>query len=294
MRDRISSWKRAFEGDEQAVLPTLVNLAWNYASFSTIVEVVRHSPEDPDGSKQLSPLLFDLLIGCYWSNTLLALRRLVDKGPIQGPNGVCSITAIIQDARACRQRLTRKVYVEDIAGLPYNYEVVRGRHWRHMLAQPRGPQHIPRELWYEPSENRHAQFDWLSGTTPGNSTPDDLIREEVFDRLEARMAPLDGAAAHATVHYAHAATEASRNGRVLAQWGQGEAKEALKVLAETAELVGRWFCYSGIGNILPTPQYDQFRFLDRLAPISEERLQQHWDDFDQEVDRWPSIDDQQL
>lgn len=294
MRDRIASWKRAFEVDDQGILPTLINFAWNYASFSTIVEVVRNSPEEPDGSKPLNPLLFDLLIGGYWGNALLAVRRLVDKGPIHGPNGVCSISAIIQDVRACRQRLTRKVYVEDIAGLPYNYQILKDRYWRHLLAQPPGPQHVPRELWYEPSEDRHAQFDWLSGTTPGNSTPDDLIREEVFDRLEARLAPLDGVAAHATVHYAHAATEASRNGRVLAQWGQGEAKEALKVLAETAELVGRWFCYSGIGNILPTPQYDQFRFLDRLAPISEEQLQQHWDDFDQEVDRWPFVDDQQL
>lgn len=294
MEDRIKSWKIAFEVDEQAVLTTLINFAWNYASFATIVELVRGTPEDHEGEKPLNPLLFDLLIGGYWGNALLAVRRLVDKGPIQGRDGVCSISAIIRDARACRLRLTRKVYVEDIAGLPYNYEALKDRYWRHVLAQPPGPQYVPRELWYEPSEARHTQFDWLSGTTPGSSSPDDLIREEIFDRLEARLAVLDGVSAHATVHYAHAATEASRNGRVLVQWGHTEAKDALKVLAETAELVGRWFCYSGIGDILPTPQYDQFRYLDRLAPVPPERLQEQWDAFADEVSRWSFIEDDQL
>lgn len=294
MRGRIAAWKAAFEEDDHAILPTLINFAWSYASFSTIVELVRHAPEDAQGEKPLNPLLFELLIGGYWGNTLMAVRRLMDKASLHGARGVCSIFAVIGDVRACRRQLTRRVYIEDIARLPYDYQAVEEGYWRHVHSHPPGPQYIPRELSYEPSQARHAQFDWLSGVAPDNRSSDDLIREEVFDRLEARLAILDDVTAHATAHYAHAATEASRNGRVLTQWGQAEAKDALKTLAETAELVGRWFCYSGIGDILPTPQYDQFRYLDHLAPVPLDRLQEQWDVFADEVSRWPSIEDNQL
>ncbi len=295
MKDRVEAWKKAFEGDEQAILPTLVNFAWNYAAFTTVIQIVRQAPEDDEGRKKLNSMVLDLLAGGYWANAILAIRRLVDRGPFNGRRGVNSLWALVQDIKASRENLTRAVYVETIAGLPYDYEAIRDRYWDFAMAQPPGGVHVPRELWYEPSEQRHEEFDWLSGVASDARSPADLVREDVFIRLENRLGQLDQVADHATIFFAHAATEASRQGRVMDRWGPNEAKQSLQQVAEVAEFVGRWFCFTGIGDILPTAQYDQFEFLDQpLWPGDRALLHEQWDEFGEEVGRWPHIDNQAL
>lgn len=224
------------------------------------------------------------------------VRRLAEREAINGPRGVCSLGGLIQDARFARNRLTRKVFVEDIAELPYNYEAVRDQYWQYLFQQPIGvADWIPREYHYEPSEQRHALFDWLSGTSPNTSTPDDLIREEVFDALEQRLARLEGVVEHVNVEIAHAATEASRHGRVLDRWGLNDAKAALKELAQIAELTGNWFCFSGIGTLLPTPQFNQFEYLDQPLFVGDmARLQEIWNAIDAEASDWHNVEPSDL
>lgn len=297
MRDKIAAWKHAYETDQNSISQTIFHLSWSLAAFSCVVEVVRQAPDTEGGGKRLNGMVLDLLAGGFWSSTMQAIRRLVDKShPLYGRNGVCSLGAIISDAKAVRNRLTRRVYVQDIAGLPYNYELIRERHWQHVLAQPQGEAFwVPRELFYEPSEQRHAEFDWLSGTSPRTSSDADVIREDVFDRLEVRLARLDGVVEHATLYYSHAATEASRQARVLNHWGLDDAKSALKEISQVAELVGRWFCFSGVGTILPTPQFDQFEHIEQpVFQGSIESLQKVWDDFAEETGQWHSIDNDEL
>lgn len=295
MKERVEAWKHAFEGDEQAILTTLVNFAWNYAAFTTVIQIVRQAPEDDEGRKKLNSMVLDLLAGGYWANAILAIRRLVDRGPFNGRRGVNSLWALIQDIKASRGNLTRAVYVETIASLPYDYEDIREKYWQFVMAQPAGGVHVPRELWYEPSEQRHEEFDWLSGVAPDARAPTDVIREDVFTRLENRLSQLDQVADHATIFFAHAATEASRQGRVMDRWGPNEAKQSLQQVAEIAEFVGRWFCFTGIGDILPTAQYDQFEFLDQpMWQGDRAHLQEQWDAFGEEVSQWPHIDNQAL
>lgn len=285
----IAAWKHAFEGDRQSVLSTLTNFAWDFASYSAIVEMVRLAPEER-GEKRLSPLVMDLLARGFWNGSILAIRKLVDKAPLTGATGVCSLRAIVSSARGARRRLTRRVYVEQIAGLPYNYELTKTAYWEWIFSQGPGPHWAPREFHYEPSQERHAEFDWLSGVDACSSRPDDLIREEVFDRLEARLARLDAIADHATILVAHSASDHSRQGRELQSWNLGEAKEALRQLTEVAELVGRWFCFSGMGTVLPTPQFDQFAYLDEpMLQGAVEPLRAAWDAFSVEAEAWPRL-----
>ena len=122
MKERIAAWKEAFESDEQAILPTLVNFAWNYAAFTTIAQIVHQAPENKDGRKKLNSMALDLLADGYWANAILAIRRLVDRGPLNGKRGVNSLWALIRDVKENRDNLTRMAYVEAIAGLPYDYE----------------------------------------------------------------------------------------------------------------------------------------------------------------------------
>jgi hypothetical protein len=291
MRQRIELWKHIFDTDDNAISKALSGLAWNFAAFSCVVEMVRAAPDEGSG-KRLNGMILDMIASGYWSNTMQGVRRLAEREAINGPRGVCSLGGLIQDTRAARGGLARKVFVEEIAGLPYNYEVVRDQYWQYIFRQPTGVAHwIPKEYDYEPSEQRHALFDWLSGTSPGTSTPDDLIREEVFDALEQRLARLEGVVEHVNVEIAHAATEASRHGRVLDRWGLGDAKTALKELVQIAELIGNWFCYSGIGTVLPTPQFSQFEHLDQpLFAGDMARLQEVWDAIDAEVSEWHNVE----
>ena len=225
-----------------------------------------------------------------------AVRRLAERDTIHGQYGVCSLGGLLSDAKAVRRSLTRRVFVEDIACLGYNYAAIEDQYWQFMRAQEPGQAYfVPRHLHYEPSAQRHATFDWLSGTTAGSSRPDDLIREEVFETLERRLSRLDGVLEHVNVEIAHAATEFSRTGRALQQWNLDDAKDAVKELAQIAQLVGEWFCFSGIGSLLPHPQFDQFQHLEQpLFSGDRHQLQATWDGLEREIGQWHDVDPEAL
>lgn len=296
MRERIAEWKRVYEEDDNCISNALSQMAWDLAAFSCVVEMVRAAPE-VDGEKRLNGMVLDLLGRGFWSNTMQAVRRLVEKEAIRGERGVCSLGALVADARACRLRLTRSVFVCEIAGLEYNHRVTQAAEdeWgNQQVRQGNNGFWIPREYHYEPSMQRHAEFDWLAGTTPGASHPKDIIRAEVFDMLDARLARLSDVIEHVNVHIAHAATEASREGRVLERWGLVEAKQALRDIAEIAHVVGNWFCFSSVGTVLPTPQFDQLAHLDAALFTGDlAQLRAVWDEFSNDAHEWHQVDPRQ-
>lgn len=293
MRERVTEWKRIFETEDNAIIKALSSLAWNVGAYSCVVEMVRQAPAI-DGEKQLNGMVMDLLATGFWTGTMQGIRRLVERMPIQGPKGVCSLGGLVADVRACRDKLTRKVYVTEIAGLGYNYHrtlAAKEAFCNKQIRQGNLSYWVPREHQFELSVQRHAEFDWLSGATVGTSTPDDIIRVEVFDMLEARLESLSAILEHVNVEVAHAATEASRAGRVLECWGLRDAKQAVREIAEVAQVVGNWFCYSGAGLVLPVPQFDQFANLDKPLFIGERaRLQEVWDEFEKDTQNWHRVD----
>src|SRR5690606_11968758 len=128
-QQRIELWKQVFDTDDNAISKALSGLAWDFAAFSCVVEVVRAAPDEGSG-KRLNGMFLDMIVSGYWSNTMQGVRRLVEREAINGPRGVCSLGGLIQDTRSARDRLTRKVFVEEIAGLPYNYELIRDQYWK--------------------------------------------------------------------------------------------------------------------------------------------------------------------
>lgn len=289
MRERVADWKRIFDTEDNAISKALSRLAWDVCAYSCVVEMVRQAPVVSE-EKRLNGMVMDLLATGFWTGTMQGTRRLVEKESIRGPRGVCSLGGLVADVKACRERLTREVYVCGIAELQYNYNRTRAAKEEYCSDQVRQGNHsfwIPHEYHYERSLQRHAEFDWLSGVTVGTSTPDDTIRVEVFDMLEARLDRLSGIIEHVNAVVAHAATEASRAGRVLEHWGLPDAKRAVRQIAEVAQVVGNWFCFSGAGMVLPVPQFDQFAHLD--APLytgDRARLQEVWDEFANDAQNW--------
>jgi hypothetical protein len=297
MEQRIEAWRQAFEHDDNAVVPTLTTFAWNHAVFMSVVKAVELAPVDAEGNKPLNFSVLNLLRSSYWGGAILSIRRLVDPNPLNGPRGVSSLRSILNDVSACRRRITRRVYVETIAGLQYDEEDVDRRYWEYLLGQPPGVAvWVPPELHVEPISQRHDEFDFLSGIARDARTPEDLIDANVFERLEARLARVDAIAEHATVYFAHASTKESREGRELASFGPNDAMEALQILVETAELIGRWFLYRGVGDVLATPQFDQFENLDKplLADNQVEELRTQWDTFAERTALWPQINHSNL
>lgn len=162
MRQRVELWKHIFDVDDNSITKALSQLAWSFAAFSCVVEVVHAAPDEGAG-KRLNGMILEMIASGYWSNTMQGVRRLAERKAITGPHGVCSLGGLVKDARAARGRLTRQVFVEEIAGQPYNYEVIRDLHWQYLSRQPAGvPRWVPREYDYAISERRHALFNWLS------------------------------------------------------------------------------------------------------------------------------------
>jgi hypothetical protein len=287
VRDRIALWKRIFESDANAITQQVSKLAWDLAAYSCLVEVVRLAPEGRSG-RQLNGMFMDMLASGFWSTTMQGVRKLAERETIHGPRGVCSIGGLLQDVRAARPRLTRRVFVEDIAQTAYNHRETEHRYMQWLFAGVPGvARWAPSELRYEVAQQRHELFDRLSGTTPGTSSPDDLIRDEVFVRLEERLQRLHGVVEHVNVNVAHAATEASRSGRTLQQWNLADAKAAVRELAQIAEVVGSLFSFSGVGMVLPVPQFDQFEHLDQpLFNGDTAGLGAIWDALSDEMSRW--------
>lgn len=293
MLDRIAEWKRVFETEENAITKALNQMAWDIAAYSCVVEMVRQAPT-VCGEKQLNILIMDMLASGFWAGTMQGIRRLVEVEPIRGPRSVCSLGSLIADIRAPRGKLTRLVYVRDIAELNYNYHSTHAAYdtfATDQLQQGKRSYWVPSKYHYELAVKRHEEFDWLSGVSAGASTPDDLIRIEVFDMLESRLGRLSSVIEHVNVDIAHAATEASRQGRMLERWGLADAKQALREIAEIAQVVDSWFCYSGAGTVLPAANFDQFAHLDSpLFQGDRAKLQEIWTDFDREAQSWHRVD----
>lgn len=296
MQESIARWKHAFNKDENSIQSTLLSLAWNYASYHSIVRAANLHP-DVDGKKELNGLLFELLRSGYWAGTLLAIRKVTDRGPLRGPRGVVSLRSIARDVESEQRRFTRRAFVEDVAGAPYDYEEVERASWKYLAKHATGKAvWIPRELDPYPSIHRHAQFDYLSGVDASSRSETDLIRPEIFQRIEVRLSALDVIADHATIHFAHAATDESRVGRGLHSFATTDAMNALKQLAEIAELMGRWFANSGVGDVLAVPQFDQFAYLDRpiLPTADSTEPRRLWDEIASQTAQWSQIADEDL
>ncbi|MBH1550209.1 hypothetical protein I5U02_09580 [Stenotrophomonas maltophilia] len=294
MRERIEQWKSIFQTDENSICKQLSGMAWDLAVFTCLVEAIDQAPDGPQG-KQLNGVMVSMLANGFWHSAFLGVRKLADKHPIGGARGVCSIGGLIADAKAARQLITRRVFVEEIAGLNYDYVATRARFEEFVRAHPAGTIVSGRRFNEELSIRRHLEFDTLSGTTEQNRTADDVIREDFFVALEQRMARLEGVVTHTHIDVAHAATEASRAGRQLESWQLTDAKNAFRDLAQTAEILGSALCYDGIGSVLPRPQFDQFEHIEQpLFSGDPAVLHAKWDELSAEITRWHDVSEIRL
>lgn len=297
---RLIRWKQAFSHGPHSIQNELVQLVWSHAAFRCVAHAIQMNMAANKGRFELNTLVVDLLGNGYWPITMMGVRRLLDRGSLYGDRGVSSLQAVLNDAQSVRDQLTRRVFVEDIAGLRYDVDAVRRAHDAYFFAQKAqssGPVWIPRELDYDIIEARHAVFDGLSGVEAARRQPIDVMRIEVFGKLQQRLDTAGQAVSdHATIHYAHTASEESRAGRGMDSWNLDDAWRSLQGLVETAELMGRWFANEGVGPPMPTPQDNQLAYLDRglLPNGNTTALEQIWEELDASSRAWVQVEDAAL
>jgi hypothetical protein len=137
------------------------------------------------------------------------------------------------------------------------------------------------------SEWAHRHFDFLSGGSEGNRSPEDLILPSVFENIEARLARMNDIADHVGSHVAHAGNKESRAGKDLENFDIRDAREALKNLKQVADLVGTWFAKEGEAG-LAIYQGDKFEGLDQPLVTTGDlkALEEQWAEIDRDVAAW--------
>lgn len=288
---RISSWKAAYTDETTGIVSAIDVMLWDYAAFRTANKIVnlasqRQRAEHPDGDgPSLNHMLFELIAKGYWASLLLGARKLLDPHPLGGPRGVYSLRAILNDVKACRSKITRKIYVEHLRMCRYDLDALREKNWEALKAAAGKATWVGPELAL--SESSHKDFDYLSGVKEADRCETDLIDPAVLDALEKRLAELDRISDHASTHIAHAGNAESRLGKALEGFDLRAAREVLKALKEISDLIGLWFA-NGEFSTLAVFQGNQFEGLD-IAAVSKadmSELDANWDLIDQDIESW--------
>lgn len=282
---RIAAWRDAFQDETTGIHRTIRDLLWNYAAFRTTVRIVRLANEKGGARPPLNQMIFNLVSEGFWSGLLLGTRRLLDKAPINGPKGVYSIRSVVSDVGASRGWLNRQIYVEKVLNAHYDLDRLLQEQHDSLVAAKGRP------VWGDPelmkSEAAHRHFDALSGVSPSERSPGDLISPTVLAKIEARLADLDRIAEHVSSHVAHAGNKQSRQNKELGDIDIRDAQETLRRLKEVADLVGIWFANEG-GAGLATYLGDQFDGLDHAVVDTDDLadLEEQWRLIDREIAGW--------
>ena len=281
----IAAWRDAFRDETTGIHRTIQDLLWNYAAFRTTVRIVQLAGEKTDTRPPLNQMMFNLVSQGYWSSLLLGTRRLLDKAPINGPKGVYSIRSVVRDVKESQRWLNRRIYVEKVRGAQYDLDRLRQEEYNCVAAANKPAMWIGTESMV--SEAAHHHFDTLSGVSPIERNPSDLISDAIFKKIESRLSNLDRITDYTSSHVAHAGNRQSRQDRELGDFDIREAEKTLRQLKEIADLVGVWFANQG-GAGLSTYLGDQFDGLDHpvvdTADLAE--LPKQWRLIDREIAEW--------
>jgi hypothetical protein len=291
LKRRIDSWRQAFTDDTHGVRRATEQLMNDYAIFMTTAEIVRMAAQR--GSKsvegeeivQLNWMIFDLIRRGFSTILFLGIRKLTEMEALSGPRGVYSIRSVLADVKACRPKLTRRVYVELVCDCDYDVEEKRRQFWQEAMSAAGRAIYV--DISISRSDECHRRFDILSGSTSKHRTESDLISPDFFHRLDSRLSALANIIDHANKNFAHAGSAESREGKNLKDFGTAKARQAIKEVKQLGELVGLLFAQTGDFSLDPCDEQN-FHALDLPVVGSDEvsKLKTKWNDLEEEVESW--------
>ncbi len=284
LSEKRDEWLDILSGeDRHCIINQISQMTWDAASFQIVNEARRLAPDAEEGRVQINGLMHNLLDRCFFDSVMAAVRRLMDTYPIEGQRGVYSLTGLIDDMRKHRHLFTREAMFHT-EGLEYDYEPIREKcneYAEKKRAAGEVASFVPKELWWEDHKGRHEQIDRLAGVEATNRGHSDMIAEQVFLDLRAKVeAACKEVIEHATKFIAHSASPDSR-ASVKADETRitlGHIWAAHKSLCEVASFIALVLLRDSCPGFLPIPQYDQFKYMDRpLIESSQfEELHKLW------------------
>lgn len=288
------SWIQCFSGkDRNSILNQIYQMVWNAAVFKIINEARRVAPVNAKDQTEINGMLHRFMDRCFFDSQLLAIRRLTDSSPFDGPKGVFSLISLLNDMKANASLITRE-NLFSAEGLEYDYEAIQQRQLAYALEQSKSGKNvycIPAELNSHSVRLRHEQIDTLSGVEAEQRTPNDTVRNEIFDCL---IKKIDGVSEniglYVNKYIAHPATPESREYDNVddVKITLGHLWDVHKVICQVANFTDVYLLSRANHSFLPVPQYDHFEHIDKPLVSTEgvEVLSKAWHGFHEETDSW--------
>lgn len=273
-------------GDEStAVSQQLHDLSWHTMVFYCLNETRRI-----EGQRLVNGALWELIGAGYANLMTVGIRRLVDTH-----GAATSLATILKDMEAHPEFFTRELFVA-FDGIPFDWSVGYEEHVKKVITDRPGAsfsrQDTKGHAAWGTSEMMHRAFDKLSGVLPDKRRRSDTIPLHVLANVrQALGAPsillvktfTDKVVAHA---------ERLAQGNDVAVPSFDNVEDALRTLTHVANFMASFF-WHGIGSVVPTPQFDVFKDLDKgwALPQSLPKLHDYWCMRQNQIDAWVMDDE---
>jgi hypothetical protein len=290
-RIRRTEWLRLLDGDPvHSVSTQLSAMLWNDIAYRTFNEARRFASE-ANPKSAIAPILAEFLDIGYVATQILAIGKITESSPADPNKSVISLKRVLDEVFANRSLMTRERYVA-FDGLPYDPHPIRDAHYKEIISTEK-----PLVAWrptfgplaWETSERTHEAFDRLSGIAAHQRQPDDLISDDIYASMfDALDDPVFGELRllrHKIV--AHAADRPNRPTE-LAQVTLDKLARAHRILSRVAHVLSGTILYASGAGGLPTPQFNQFEFLDKefVEASRLDELHDFWRNHSNECDTW--------
>ena len=289
-------WKECLSGDDRNSIFNQIHLMiWNSAVFNIINESRKITLTDTKGRKEVNGMVHVFIDRCFFDSQLLAIRRLTDASYVleDQKKGIFSLIALLNDMKASASLITRQnLFLVD--GMQYDYEAVQQKELAYTMAQVDAGTNsywLPSELDSHSIRVRHDQIDVLCGVGAGQRSPNDAISAKVLDCLIKKTKDAsENIGVHVNKFIAHSASPESRDvvNADEMKITLGCLWNAHKVICQVANFVDLSLVSRASHNFLPTPQFDNFKFIDRAFVSSEniDTLSTAWQEFKKEIEAW--------
>lgn len=284
-------WTEHFSGDdENSICRQLRDLTWYLTVFHVINESRGFSP-NAEGQYENNSMLHNFINKCFFEYMFIALRRLLDK---DRGKSTCSLYRLILDMENNHHLITRYVFF-NAYNLEYDVEKVKQEYEKYrddQMAKGNNPFTVPHRLCWQVLEDRHSDFDKLSGINNNNRNPNDFVQKSVFEKMRKKLESYDDVVLYAHKFIAHLETPLNRKKELADEIEPtlGRLCEIHEILCKIATFVGRFLEFPG--PFLGTVVFDQFENIDKpfVNTKNINQLRNIWNKYSSLIDSWAYVD----
>ncbi len=283
-------WVQFLSEDEHAIWNQIYDMLWKDSVFRVFNEGLRISAGNSEDEAEFNGALGDFIKEGYVTLQANAVRKITEPPPKGEKRGIISLRRLLIDIKNNLHLITRENYVAG-DGLPYDYVPVRNACLEKMARikqggaiSTEGPQ-----AWGS-SERAHQSFDKLSGTDSKKRSRTDIIPISIIETLEKKLDACKDTAVHTNKLINHASDPTSRAELTEDQKTLSMKKldDCYQVICGVAKYVSGPLLWLGSFGMLPTPQYNHLKHLDKplVKTADLPTLHKVWDERKELIERW--------